>query len=540
MKTLQTTLLLILIAFNIAAQPENNILDQQIIKENYDLPWPIWVFDHWVWEDESTMESALTLVNDYKARNIPVSAIIIDSPWETGYNTFEWDTSLFPNAQLMIDSFHNMNVKVLMWITSMINTDVQPLYDYAANEGYFMKTSSSSQGPAVLNWWKGDGSLVDFFNPDAVDWWKGLMDQMHDYGIDGWKCDGTDFSALQAGWSPGKGSQVPRLEYSHAYYRLHFEYTREVLGDDRVITARPIDNYGIADIGGETVAFAPTDISYCAWVGDQDGTFEGLVYALNNMYHSSEMGYLSHGSDIGGYRTDNNYNNGRSKQLFIRWAQLGAFSGLMENGGGGEHRPWLFDQETLDIYRKLVHLRSKLKYYLMAHSETYFTNEWPLMNFFNKTDYSYMLGPDIFVAPFLEQGTSITVNFPDNDDWVYYYDTTKIYSGGTQENLSIPYEEYPVFFRKDSNPLSINEKSSEINVHVFPNPTKNIVTVRIDENTFLENIQVELIDLEGKVLYLDRVNSNSFQIDISGFSKGVYLCRLTHNGQVVVKKVMRN
>src|SRR5687768_9609479 len=73
-------------------------------------PWPEWVFHHWVWEDESTQESALQLVNDYIAHDIPVGAIIIDSPWETGYNTFEWDSSLYPDPQAMVDSFHSNGV----------------------------------------------------------------------------------------------------------------------------------------------------------------------------------------------------------------------------------------------------------------------------------------------------------------------------------------------------------------------------------------------------------------------------------------------
>ena len=65
----------------------------------------------------------------------------------------------------------------------------------------------------------------------------------------------------------------------------------------------------------------------------------------------SFSGYANFGSDIGGYRSGNG-TLGRSKELFIRWAQLGAFSPLMENGGNKEHRPWAFDDETLEIYKR--------------------------------------------------------------------------------------------------------------------------------------------------------------------------------------------
>ena len=44
---------------------------------------PAWSFEHWVWEDESTQESAKALVAGYLERDIPVGAIIIDSPWST-------------------------------------------------------------------------------------------------------------------------------------------------------------------------------------------------------------------------------------------------------------------------------------------------------------------------------------------------------------------------------------------------------------------------------------------------------------------------
>lgn len=533
--------LILLIFFIVAtafshAQTLDFTSNQTAIEDTFDLPWPSWVFEHWVWEDESTQESALQIVDDYIARGIPVSAIIIDSPWETDYNTFEWDTLLFPNAEAMIDSFHARDVKVLMWITGIVNIDVQPLYDYAASQDYFMKTLPFDQNPAVVNWWKGDGSLIDWFNPDAVDWWKGLMDQTLALGIDGWKTDGTDFSAIQTPWSPGANNFVSRLDYSHAYYQLHFDYTREVLGDDRVIHARPVDNYGVSDIGGEQVSFSPLETGFACWVGDQDATFEGLTWALNSMYHSADMGYLTFGSDIGGYRDDDNYPvNGRSKELFIRWAQLGTFSGLMENGGGGEHRPWMFDQETEDIYRDLVQKRYNMVNYLMTHSDAYFQQGKPLMDFFNKTDYSYMFGPDIFVSPFLEEGTSITVNFPADGPWIYLYDYSQVYEGGTSASLTIPYSEYPVFFRSGTTPLGIEANTEDLDVLVYPNPTSDFVTIQVARQ---EGVIAELINSSGQLVSRYNLAKTETTIDVSQMARGVYTCRVIQGESATIRKII--
>ncbi len=427
-------------------------------------PWPKWVFQHWVWEGEGTTASARQLVDDYLAHNIPVGAIIIDSPWETDYNTFEWDGARYPNAQGMIDYFHQKNVRVLCWITGIIDTTAHPQYDYARDNNFFMRASSAATTPAVISWWKGKGSLIDWYNPAAVAWWKTQMDKALDMGIDGWKCDGTDFSVSLSPYSPEKGANVDRLDYSQQYYQLFQDYSRQKLGNDQVVMCRPIDNYAIANFGGDAVAFCHPNMGWACWVGDQDASFgsKGILGALNNMYWSSvytnPRPYLSFGSDIGGYRTDDTYGAvGRSKQLFIRWAQLGTFCGLMENGGGGEHRPWMFDQQTNDIYKKLVDMREKyLVGYLLKESVKADAAGKSLMRFQNSTGYSYLLGDDIFVAPVLDEYGNVTISFPSGSDkWVYLYDNSKVYDGGTAQTLFFPIDQCPVFVKQGTSTAAI-------------------------------------------------------------------------------------
>lgn len=413
-------------------------------------PWPEWAFYHWVWEDESTEESAIALVDGYLSRDIPVGAIIIDSPWETGYNTFEFDKGLYPDAKAMIDYFHSKNVRVFLWITGVINTDVPELFDYAKSRNYFMQKSALNTD-CVVEWWKGEGCLIDYFNPEAVQWWHTLVDKALALGIDGWKVDGTDYYELFVPYSPYLNRNVDRLEYSHAYYRDFFEYTREKLGDDRIITARPIDNYG-AGLGGDLVAFAPVDINWAGWVGDQDATFLGLKKALNNMLWSSDYGYVAFGSDIGGYREkwSEDPRWGRTKELFIRWAQLGAFTPVMENGGGGEHRPWAFDEETTEIYRRFVKLHYAIIPYLNEKGAEAFERGESLMKFIYNTEDAYLLGPDILVFPMLEPGTTRHVVFPEGAQWVYLFDKSQIFAGKEEVEINIPLSEFPVFLRKNS------------------------------------------------------------------------------------------
>lgn len=50
----------------------------------------------------------------------------------------------------------------------------------------------------------------------------------------------------------------------------------------------------------------------------------------------------------------------------------------------------------------------------------------------------------------LDAGTERTVAFPAGDDWVYLFNRARIFEGGTEETLTVPIEEFPVFLRQGS------------------------------------------------------------------------------------------
>jgi len=413
-----------------------------------DGPWPSWAWEPWAWEDESTSTSVLEMIDGYQSHGIPLSAVIIDSPWENYYNDFDWETARFPDPQGTIDAIHDRDVRVMLWIVPAINTDAGPLYEEWANNGWFMQQTADG-GPAVVSWWKGEGSLIDYWNPEALAAWHALMQPVLELGIDGWKCDGLDFSALMASYSPGLGRTVARNEYSAAYYGDFFDHTREVLGDDRIITSRPVDTYG-ADIGGDAVSFTPVDIAWASWTGDQDATFDGLRMALRNFYWSADAGYLAFGSDIGGYRDVDGEPLGRTKELFIRWAQVGALSPVMENGGGGEHWPWRFDDETVGIYKDLAQLHLSLLPWLRQRAVVAQAAGRSLMDFQDAQDYAYVLGDELFVAPILQEGGGVSVTFPQGT-WRHLTGRPgQTWEGGTSQDMVFGLDEVPAFVKVGS------------------------------------------------------------------------------------------
>jgi alpha-glucosidase (family GH31 glycosyl hydrolase) len=113
----------------------------------------------------------------------------VDSTWETGFNNFVFDTGRYPNASAMVEEFHSMGIRVIFWITNMVDVD-SPNYKDGESKGwcrrlpalpcgagqvrlgpagYYLRNALNKTG--VVKWWHGKGSMLDYTNPAAVEWW---------------------------------------------------------------------------------------------------------------------------------------------------------------------------------------------------------------------------------------------------------------------------------------------------------------------------------------------------------------------------------
>lgn len=79
-----------------------------------------------------------------------------------------------------------------------------------------------------------------------------------------------------------------------------------------------------------------------------------------------------------------------------------------------------------------------------------------------------------------------------------------------------------------------------INIHlirIFPNPTKDGTTVRV--NNELIGAQVVVIDQNGRVIRENTMKRSELYIDLSDYPSGIYFIQLNSNGRSVTKKVVR-
>jgi len=227
-------------------------------------------------------------------------------------------------------------------------------------------------------------------------------------------------------------------------------------------------------------SYSPRDVVFMGWVGDEDGNYTGLETALRYMLESGSRGYVGFGSDIGGFRSDYKSSpKGRTKELLLRWTAVGAFSSFMENGGTGEHFPWNFDNETVDIYRSWVNTHNKLIPYLYLHgTQAAMQANASLMNPCDDSQaehsQSYFLGPNIYVVPVKRDpapGQTQQVWLPKSstNQWINFFNTSQVHKSESfiSEDTST-LDRIPSYVEQNSlMPMYDIEKSPSLNAYRF-------------------------------------------------------------------------
>ncbi|MFK8046490.1 MAG: GEVED domain-containing protein [Crocinitomicaceae bacterium] len=72
---------------------------------------------------------------------------------------------------------------------------------------------------------------------------------------------------------------------------------------------------------------------------------------------------------------------------------------------------------------------------------------------------------------------------------------------------------------------------------VYPNPVNNLLTITLSD---LDNAQVELLDMQGKVVIAPANIASGQQVDVSNLESGVYFVRLTSDDHTMIKRVVKN
>ena len=112
------------------------------------------------------------------------------------------------------------------------------------------------------------------------------------------------------------------------------------------------------------------------------------------------------------------------------------------------------------------------------------------------------------------------------------YTTATGTNGSVAQGVQQPYE--------ISTTVGINETAINLEMNVYPNPTTDYLTLKVD-NFELSTLNFQLIDMQGKVIETKKVNSNAINISLEGQPTATYFLNVVKNNQIIKTfKVIKN
>ena len=411
---------------------------------------PAWSFGLWKSRDvHRSREEILEDVELLREHDIPASVLVIDSPWETCYNDFELNTEQFADPESMFARVEELGFYPCFWLTPFINTrnvtdmrgiDPDPCanLDEAQRLGHLVTRPDGSLYTA--NWWKGEGALVDFTSEAATEWWIDQLRKTLEWNVHALKLDDAEATFVDdAVFADGTPAKEMKGRYANLYREAAQRFIDEDLDGDGVMIARS------GHAGSQAFPFG--------WAGDNETNFSlanGLPTAILAGQNAALSGLPMWGHDIGGYLGDR-----PTPELFVRWAQFGAFSPLMMSHMQANLGPWDFGPEALAIFRDFAKLHTQLFPYINAAAHEAAETGMPIIRPMalafpddrtaERHIFQYLFGPDLLVAPIYTPGTQRSVYIPAGV-WFDWW-TNEPIEGPREIVVDVPLDRIPLYAR---------------------------------------------------------------------------------------------
>jgi alpha-glucosidase (family GH31 glycosyl hydrolase) len=292
--------------------------------------------------------------------------------------------------------------------------------------------------------------MVDFTNPDAETWYRGLLQRTVALGYDGWMHDFGEYVPRNGRFSDGRRGD----ELHNLYPVLSAKQARAVLQ-----AAKPDDHLFFVRAGYTgSQAHVPA-----VWGGDAETSFDetqGVPSTIRSGLNLALVGVPYWGSDFGGFKCLQEAQ--RDKELYLRWVALAAVSPIMMDQDAcsnpfGRRTKWTLwsDDETQQVYRRWAGLHTRLQPYFLTLARVAHETGLPLMRapflFWPNEprtwtlDDTFFLGPALYAAPVVRRGqTTRTVWLPPGARYVEWTRLT-LHEGGSDVTVPAPIDALPLF-----------------------------------------------------------------------------------------------
>lgn len=378
-------------------------------------------------------EDILKYARSIIANGFPPGVLMIDDNWANDYGNFTFRKEKFQDAKKMIDELHGMGFKVMLWISPFISPDSEVFRELSSkkillldNNGDTTLTWNNAKKIAIINWWNGYSALMDFTNPEAVNWFNEQLEQaVKTYGVDGFKFDAGDMGyylniVSYKKVSPNKHSELWGLfglKYPLNEYRAMWKNAGQPLAER---------------------------------LRDKEHNWDDLKKLIPHITTSGLLGYQftcpdmigggEYGSFIGKDKLD--------EELVVRSAQCSALMPMMQFSVA----PWrILNQKNLDAVKKAVDVRIKYTPYILEMARASAKSGEPIVrnleyNFPNQgyanVQDQFMLGSKYMITPVLEKSNQRKILFPKG---VWKDEYGKLIKGPSIKDIMVSIDRLPVF-----------------------------------------------------------------------------------------------
>jgi alpha-glucosidase (family GH31 glycosyl hydrolase) len=381
------------------------------------------------------------IAQSFRERQLPCDALILDVFWFREMGDLAFDPQRWPDAAAMIARLKRQGFHTVV-IEEPYLTRESRNYPQALARGYLARHYDGS--PYLFDFWPGECGLFDFSNPAAREWWSQLHKPLFQIGIDGWWTDLNE---------PAKHFQdmIHHGGPAAAVHNLIAAWMQQSVYDAHQRYAPERRNFILSRAG------FPGSQRYGAalWSGDVEKTFASLRKQVAVGLSVGLTGIPLWGSDIGGF----GFGGECTPELYARWFQFSAFCPLCRPHGDQKElrEPWQFGPEIETICRQYLQLRYRLLPYLYNAAREACLNGIPIMralvldypddpSVLNLSD-EYLFGPEILVAPILEEGAVQRNVYLPQGNWIDYW-TEKTYSGPCLITAQAKLDRLPLFIRQ--------------------------------------------------------------------------------------------
>ncbi len=441
------------VSFRMLPGPRPGMIVRQLTREvgrAKSVP-PDWAFDGVILAAQGGTDAVLARLDTALSAGIPVTAVWVQD-W-VGIRHFglgnygvkyRWihDEELYPDLAVTIADLREQGVRFLGYFNPFVCPDYE-LFEPGAQNGYLIKGGDGSPYMFIISVFT--GSLLDVTDPAAADWFQDYAREAIDLGMSGWMADFGEWLPFNARLADGEAEAVHNLYPTH-WHRLN----REVLAE-----AQPDGDFFLLTRSGFT---GEQKVAQVVWAGDQEASWDEMdglptVIKAGLTLGLAGIPYFTH--DIAGFS-----GGPSTKELFLRWTELGAFTPIMRTHDGlqkTENHRFDSDEQTLAHFMRFSLIHNALAPYFRELAVQAQESGLPIIRHTALVDPlwsealrahdQWMIGQDMLFAPVVTEGaTTVRVRFPAGE-WEHLF-TGQAVAGRCTREVDAPLGTPAVFVRR--------------------------------------------------------------------------------------------